>query len=453
MNLSSIHEKIFHRLGIRELNAMQLATSEFSLPGKLMLLAPTGSGKTVAFTIPLLRSLGAPDGKVQAVVMAPSRELVLQIAEIVRGVAGKEYKTVAFYGGHAMSEEQRSIEGGMPDIIIATPGRLLDHLRRGELSVHDVHTLVLDEFDKSLELGFREEMSRVVGRMRSLKTLILTSATRIAEMPDFVDVKGLRELDFTGGHGSAAPAPHLRVHSVASDKKDKLEGLDALLRYIAEEDSEAGRKTKAMVFVNHRESAERVSAFLDKQGYRTALYHGGLDQNEREKAVAMFTNGSAPVLVATDLAARGLDIDSVGAVVHYHLPLQPETWTHRNGRTGRMGAEGDVYVLLSPEEATPEFIDEDLTDAIELPPTPGAIPAAPMQTLHINAGKKEKISKGDIAGFFMKQGGLTPGELGMIDLKDHQAYVAVPQGRAREIIAALAPHKLKNTRVRITQVK
>ncbi|MDE6310936.1 MAG: DEAD/DEAH box helicase [Muribaculaceae bacterium] len=453
MNLSSIHENIFNKLGIRELNAMQLATSEYSLPGKLMLLAPTGSGKTVAFTIPLLRSMGAPCGAVQAVVMAPSRELVLQIADIVRTVAGAEYKTTALYGGHAMSEEQRSIEGGVPDIIVATPGRLLDHLRRGGLSLHDVHTLVLDEFDKSLELGFREEMSRVIGRMRGLRTLILTSATRIAEMPEFVDLKGLRELDFTVA--DAAPAPKLRVHSVASDKKDKLEGLDTLLRYINSEAREGGDEAspKIMVFVNHRESAERVNGFLQREGYPTALYHGGLDQNEREKAVTLFNNGSAPVLVATDLAARGLDIDDVTAVVHYHLPLQPETWTHRNGRTGRMGADGDVYVLLSPEEATPDFIDADLTDAVELPEVAGDVPEASMQTLHINAGKKEKISKGDIAGFFMKQGGLKPDELGAIELKDHQAYVAVPRGRAREIIATLAPHKLKNTRVRITQVK
>lgn len=451
MTLSEIHEKIFNRLGIRELNPMQLATSEFSLPGKLMLLAPTGSGKTIAFAIPLLRSIGKSSDAVQAVVMAPSRELVLQIAEIIRSIAGDALKTVAFYGGHAMSEEERSIEGRVPDIIVATPGRLLDHLRRGRLSLHEVSTLVLDEFDKSLELGFRDEMSRVIGRMRSLKTLILTSATPIDELPDFVPAKGIRVLDFTTGN--AAPAPKLRVHSVASEKKDKLEGLDSLLRYIVAQTPRDEGAPKTMVFVNHRESAERVYNYLTREGYPAALYHGGLEQADREKAVAMFNNGSAPILVATDLAARGLDVDNVAAIVHYHLPLQPETWTHRNGRTARMGAEGDVYVLLSPEEATPDFIDADLTDAIELPEVPGPRPEAKMQTLHINAGKKEKISKGDIAGFFMKQGGLKPSDLGVIELKDHQAYVAVPAGRGREIIAALAPFKLKNTRVRITQLK
>lgn len=450
MKLSAIHENIFRRLGISSLNAMQLATSEFSLPGKLMLLAPTGSGKTIAFVIPLLKSLKAPSGHVQAVVMAPSRELVLQIAEILRSVAGPEFKTTALYGGHSMLEEQRSIEGGVPDIIAATPGRLLDHLRRGGLSLHEVRTLVLDEFDKSLELGFRDEMSRVYGRMRGVETLILTSATPIAELPEFIPSKGLRELDFRG-KGESAPRPRLRVHSVASDKKDKLEGLDALLRHITA--TGGGEPVRTMVFVNHRESAERVYNYLRREGYPTALYHGGLEQGDREKAVAMFDNGSAPVLVSTDLGARGLDVEGVGAIVHYHLPLQAETWTHRNGRTARMGAEGDVYVLLAPEEATPEFIDADLSDAIELDDAPGAVPEARTQTLHINAGRKDKISKGDIAGYFMKQAGLRPDELGTIELKDHQAYVAVPAGRGREIIAALAPHKLKNKKVRVTQLR
>ncbi len=450
MKLSAIHENIFRRLGIDRLNAMQLATSEFSLPGKLMLLAPTGSGKTIAFVIPLLKALKSPQGHVQAVVMAPSRELVLQIAEIIRSVAGPDYKTTAFYGGHSMQEEQRSVEGGIPDIVVATPGRLLDHLRRGSLSLHEVRTLVLDEFDKSLELGFRDEMSRVAGRMRGVETLILTSATAIAELPDFVPAKGLRELDFRG-KGEAAPLPRLRVHSVASDKKDKLEGLDSLLRQITTDSG--GEAVRTMVFVNHRESAERVYNYLIREGYPAALYHGGLEQADREKAVAMFGNGSAPVLVSTDLGARGLDVDGVGAIVHYHLPLQAETWTHRNGRTARMGAEGDVYVLLAPEEATPEFVDADLTDALELAPAPGAVPAARMQTLHVNAGRKDKISKGDIAGYFMKQAGLRPDELGAIELKDHQAYVAVPAGRGREIIAALAPHKLKNKKVRVTQLR
>lgn len=450
MTLTDIQENIFKLPGIHSLNAMQLATAGFSLPGKLMLLAPTGSGKTIAFAIPLLRTLKKAHGNTQAVVMAPSRELVLQIAEILRQIAGKGYKTAAFYGGHAMIEEQRSTEGGTPDIIVATPGRLLDHLRRGSIRLHEVHSLVLDEFDKSLELGFRDEMSRVMGRMRSLSTLILTSATRIAEFPDFVSTDGLKELDFTSDHGKA-PAPKLRVHSVATDKKDKLEGLDALLRHINA--GSTGEAPKTMVFVNHRESAERVHGYLLKQTYPVALYHGGLEQAEREKAVAMFNNGSAPVLVATDLASRGLDVEKVAAIVHYHLPLQAETWIHRNGRTARMGGDGDVYVLLSPEEDTPAFIDDDLSDAVELPEAAGPVPVAQMQTLHINAGKKEKISKRDIAGFFMKQAGLKPGELGAIELKDHQAYVAVPAGRGREIIAALSPHKLKNTRVRITQLR
>lgn len=450
MKLAEIHKRIFERLGIGSLNAMQMATSEFSLPGKLMLLAPTGSGKTIAFLIPLLRGLEAPDNRVQAVVLAPSRELVLQIAEVLRSLLSGDYKSVAFYGGHPFQEEQRSISGGVPDIIVATPGRLLDHLTRKTLTLDRARILVFDEFDKSLELGFQDEMKRIVRDMKNVKTLILTSATEMKDIPGFVDIKGLKTLNFTKD-GDAAPVPKLKVHSVASDKKDKLEGLDSLLRYINHESKEDFPKT--IVFVNHRESAERVSNYLKTKGYPVTVYHGGNDQNDREKAVATFTAGSTPLMVATDLAARGLDIENVGAIVHYHLPLESETWTHRNGRTARMGADGDVYVLLSPDEDTPEFVDVELTDAIEIPTFEEFdIPKSNIATLHIKAGRKDKISKGDIAGYFMKQGGLTSDELGTIDLKDHQAYVAVPVAKANSLVKTLGPIKLKNKRVRITKV-
>ncbi len=441
MELNLITHNIKSRLGIAELNDMQKAAAAEKLPATLLMLAPTGSGKTLAFALPFLRSLRHPDGKVQGLVLAPSRELVLQIFNIIRPIA-TDYKTVAFYGGHAMSEEVNSLSV-TPDIIIATPGRLLDHIQRGQLSLYDVSTLVVDEYDKCLELGFHDEMRRISGRLKSLRTVILTSATKLSELPEFLDMSALKTLDFTKGKTDTA-VPKLDIKRVESPARDKIDTLEALLRTVASSD------TKTLVFVNHRESAERVFNLLKKAGFPAGLYHGGLEQLDRERALLMFNNGSTPIHVSTDLGARGLDIADVKSVIHYHLPLTAENWTHRNGRTGRMGAEGDVYVIVSEADNVPEFVT---TDHDYMPPTDGEIPESKWTTLHLNAGKKEKISRGDIAGFLIQKGGLGKDEVGVIDVKDHSSYVAVPRGKARDTIKALEPYKIKNTRVRITQVR
>lgn len=441
MKLSDISNAIEKRLGIKELNAMQKTTASISLPAHLLLLAPTGSGKTLSFAIPFLRSLRNPCGQVQGVIIAPTRELVLQINDVIRPLA-QGYKTVAFYGGHSMNEESNSLTI-IPDIIIATPGRLLDHLQRGQISLHDVSALVLDEYDKSLELGFRNEMKRIAGRMKNLTTVLLTSATDLAVIPDFIPADRLQRFDFRGKTADVAQ-PRLNIAEVESPSRDKLETLVLLLKDVAAE-SEA----RTLIFVNHRESAERVYSFLKKSGFTAGLYHGGLEQQERERALIMFNNGTTPVLVSTDLASRGLDIADVRSVIHYHIPLSAESWTHRNGRAGRMGSSGNVYVLVSEADNIPGFVSTDHAYT----PSGNGTPAPPAKrTLHINAGKKEKISRGDIAGYLIHKGSLQPDEVGTIDIKDHFAYVAVPAGKAREVIKALQPYRLKNVRVRVTQI-
>ena len=280
---------------------MQQATLALKVPARLLLLAPTGSGKTLAFAIPLLRSLPAPGHGLRGLVIAPTRELVLQTAEVLRVLAAPERKTVALYGGHSVSEEVASLSGN-PDIAVATPGRLLDHIRRGHIDVYGVCSLVLDEYDKSLELGFHEEMRAITGRLRNLKTTILTSATAGAELPDFMDADGFTTLDFTH-----IGKPKVEVMKVVSEAADKIDTLDALLRSL--------QPRKTIVFVNHRDAAERVYGHLKRAGFPVALYHGGMEQDMREQSLALFENGTATVLVATDLAARGLDIDAVDAVV------------------------------------------------------------------------------------------------------------------------------------------
>lgn len=433
----NIEERISASLGIHTLLPMQQEMLSLPLPAKVMLTAATGSGKTLAFAIVVLRTLRRSGEGVQSLVIAPTRELVLQIFEIIRTLAAPEYKTTAVYGGHSFSTEAASL-GGNPDIVVGTPGRLLDHLRRGRLNIHDTRTLVIDEYDKSLELGFTEEMRAVVGRMKNVSTMVLTSATS-GDIPDFVGAVD-HKFEYTGD--TAAEKPDIRTYRVDSSSPDKLDTLGSLLRSIGD------RKT--IVFLNHRDAAERVFNYLHKENFPVILYHGGLEQQMRERALILFENGTCPILVSTDLAARGLDIADVEAVVHYHLPVNAEAWTHRNGRTGRMGKSGNAYVIISEHDKVPEFVD---TEEIFTPSESADTERKRVSTLYFNVGKKDKISRGDIVGFLCQKGGLEASEIGRIDIKDHCAYIAVPADKARATAQALAPYKIKNTRVRVTQLK
>ncbi|MCM1067047.1 MAG: DEAD/DEAH box helicase [Muribaculaceae bacterium] len=440
MTAKTIIARAADRLGIAHLTPMQSAMTKVSLPARLLLLSPTGSGKTLAFTLAFLRALRPEADGVKGLVLAPTRELALQVYETVRAVAAPEMKTAVLYGGHPMETEVNSL-GGSPDIIVATPGRLLDHIKRGHLSLYSVQALVLDEYDKSLELGFLAEMKAIAGRLRALSTLILTSATKLAELPDFLGKGDIEIFDYAAAD-SETVVPDICFRRVDSPSADKLETLDALLHDLS------GRRV--MIFVNHRDAAQRVFEHLHKRGFPIGLYHGGLEQDGRERALTLFANGTTPMLVSTDLAARGLDISGVDAVVHYHLPSSPEALTHRNGRTARMGRSGEAYAIISDSDKLPDFFPA--LDAY-WPEGKGSVKPSEVATLFFNAGKKEKISRGDIAGFLIHKGGLRSDEVGRIDLADHHAYVAVPAAKARETVLAVAPHKIKNTRVRVTQLK
>ena len=347
MKEKEIKDNIRSRLGIEELNAMQKRMAQLPSKGTVTLLAPTGSGKTISFAIPLFKSLREPCGNIQALVMAPSRELVLQIAEVIRRIA-TGYKTVAFYGGHPMQEEINSLSVP-PDIVVATPGRLLDHLKRGSMQTSGVKALVLDEYDKSLELGFADEMKRVCKRLPSVSFIILTSATRLAELPSYLPpTKSVETIDFSE---SSSPRKKMQIVHVPSPVRDKIDTLIDLLRSLPD-----GR---VIVFANHRESVERIYEALRKAALPAGIYHGGLEQHERENAIELLNNGTTPILVSTDLGSRGLDIADLSAVVHYHLPPSPEAWTHRNGRTARQDATGEVYVITSDGENIPDYVEWD----------------------------------------------------------------------------------------------
>lgn len=429
------------KFNISELNEMQKKMLQISSESRdIILLSPTGSGKTLAFILPMLKMLKAPTGRVQAVIIAPSRELVMQIAGIIRDMA-RGYKVTALYGGHKVEDEVNSLII-VPDIIVATPGRLLDHINRRNVDVLPVRILVLDEFDKSLELGFEDEMKKIISRLKNVSRTILTSATDLAVLPDFLSLTEPSKIDFLSANKKLRK--RLGVHRVDSDEKDKLSTLQALLATLHKKAAEGDR---SIIFVNHRESAERIYQFLVKNGYPATLYHGGLEQNEREKAITLFNNGSRPVLVATDLAARGLDIEKIRNIVHYHQPLTEETYTHRNGRTARVDAEGDIYILVGPDEDVKEFVDFDddfYPDYSEkAPETTG------METIRFSAGRKEKLSKGDILGFLVKTGGLEPSEIGKIDIFDHYSLAAVDAAKVRDLLDRISKEKIKGKRQKI----
>ena len=424
------------RLGIEQLNPMQQKMMQSASEGRdIILLSPTGSGKTLAFILPVLKMLRPSSGRVQAVVIAPSRELVIQIASIFGNIAAG-FKVTALYGGHKVEDEVNSLAAGT-DIVVATPGRLLDHINRRNIDVLPTRIVVLDEFDKSLELGFEKEMKKIFGRLKNVSRILLTSATRADVLPDFLNLTSPLTIDYLGGE--AELRSRVRVHRVDSDSNDKLASLLTLLRNLSED--AGGATERSIVFVNHRESADRTAQFLRKNGVPAIVYHGDLDQRDREKAVAMFNNGSRPVLVATDLAARGLDIRNVRNIIHYHQPLTPETWTHRNGRTARVDAEGDVYLLVGPKEDVKEYVDFDTTYYLD-PERRGNLRAA-ADSIYFSAGKKDKLSRGDVLGFLVKEGGVAPEDIGRIDVYDHYALAAVRSEAARKAVERVKGKKIK----------
>ena len=438
MTIDQITERARRTMGIASLNEMQQAVAA-AVSRDIILIAPTGSGKTLAFAIEILKRLGdAPAGKTSAVIVAPSRELVIQIYNVVRAMA-LPLKTTAVYGGRPMTAEKGSLSPA-PDILVATPGRLIDHLDNGNVDLSSVTFAVIDEYDKSLELGFREQMSRIVGVMRDRRRecgLMLTSATRLADVPDFVDLSRAQVIDMSD---TTDPRGRTMVMNVPSPARDKLDTLVGLLRTLG--------TGPVMVFVNHRESAERVVNHLNKQKIDAVLYHGGLEQRDREIAVSRLASGTSPVMVATDLGGRGLDIDGVRAVVHYHMPVNEQTWTHRNGRTARVDNAGEVYVITGPDENVPGYVttDHDFYPDMTL--------TAPVRTgkvmLYVSAGKRDKISRGDLAGFVMKVAAVPADAVGTITVTPDYSLIAIDRRYARDVVDTAGKSKVKNKKVKVS---
>ena len=438
--ISTLIEKACRNLNIDSLNGMQKQMLETAQrPHDIILLSPTGTGKTLAFLLPVLQRIDPRAAGVQALVLVPSRELALQIESVLRKIAAG-IKIVCCYGGHSVREESKSLAVA-PALIVGTPGRIADHLRRGRLSLDTLDTLVLDEFDKCLALGFHDEMKEIIAPLKEVKKKILTSATDSESLPAFTALRRPVKLDFLGSKRSEENInERLSLYRIDSPEKDKLDTLLVLLHNL--------KPALTLIFCNQRESVDRVQQFLTDRGIIAEAFHGGMEQADRERALCKFRNHSSYICISTDLAARGLDIPEVKYIIHYHLPVDLESFTHRNGRTARMHAEGEAFMIVGPTEQLPEYARQ--ATAFRLDPTANLLQTPPMATLHFAAGKKEKISKGDIVGFLTQKGGLTADEIGLIEVKDHYCYVAVARDKAHETLHRLRDEKIKGKKVKIS---
>ena len=442
MKLSPTITQALESLKIESLNPMQEASIDAWREGKdLILLSPTGSGKTLAYLLPLLETL-KPDVKgVQAVVLVPSRELALQIDQVFKSMS-TPYKAMSCYGGRPAMEEHRTMKGIEPSLIIGTPGRMNDHLSKLNFDASTVRTLIIDEFDKCLEFGFQEEMATVIGQLPKLERRFLLSATDSEEIPQFAGMNHTTKLSFLNEEEPISERIH--IYKVLSPIKDKLETLYKLLCTF-------GSKS-TLVFCNHRESVERVGKFLQSQKFPCGIFHGGMEQEDRERSLYKFRNGSCHVLISTDLAARGLDIPDIDNIVHYHMPIQEDGYIHRNGRTARWEAEGNSYIILHGEETLPAYIREEPETFILPEVTPK--PSQPeFVTLYIGKGKKDKINKIDIVGFLSKKGKLNKEEVGRIDVKDHYAFAAISRNKVKQALSLIKNEKIKGVKTIIEEAK
>ena len=404
----------------------------------MVLLAPTGSGKTLAYLLPLLDMPEMKNPGVQVLIVAPSRELSIQIEQVFKTM-GSGYKVNCCYGGHMIKTEKNNLKHP-PAVLIGTPGRIADHIFHQRIDTTTIKVLILDEFDKSLEFGFQKEMSFIIRHLKHLHKRILTSATQALEIPDFTGITHPVELNFL----SDAQSETLTIKSVLSDKKDKLETLFRLLCHI-------GNKP-ALVFCNHRESVQRVSDALRDRSIPHEIFHGGLEQDVRERTLLKFRNGSLHLLITTDLAARGLDIPEIEYIIHYHLPLTEDGFIHRNGRTARMNAKGTTYLILSKEEKLPDYIKEQ-PETQELPEESVFPDQTKWATLYIGAGKKDRINKTDIVGLILQKGKIQKDELGLIDVLDHASYAAVKSDKISDVLRHIRNETIKKKKVKFEITK
>ncbi|MFA8451351.1 MAG: DEAD/DEAH box helicase [Bacteroidales bacterium] len=425
------------KMGIEKINDMQSSVfSSWKNEKDMILLSPTGSGKTLAFLLPILDKLSDKKKGIKLLIMVPARELAIQIDKVVRQLF-IDYKTTVCYGGHPVRVEKNNLKE-VPDILIGTPGRLLDHLRRGNFELSSLDYIVVDEFDKLLELGFKQELEAIFSEIPNNVQKTLTSATNLKdEIPKYLKFRAsITTLDFL----EESSEIKLSSSFVRAEGVDKLAVLFELLCNCGSENT--------LVFCNHRDAVDRISELLHIKGVYHDIFHGGLSQEERERALIKFRNGSIKILLATDLASRGLDIPEIKNVIHYQLPSSESVYIHRNGRTARMHRSGQSILVLAKDDYKPEFIKEDIAEfPLKLNQDLPSLPE--YSTIYLGGGKKDKINKVDIVGFFCKQLEFENKDLGKIEVKDFHSFVAVKRIAYQKSKKNINKFKIKKKTVKI----
>lgn len=430
MTLSKINQKeVLKNLGFEHLNRMQNATiAAAEKNANVVLLAPTGSGKTIAYLMGILPKMRDDIKGVQALILAPTRELAMQIETVIKSMKIEARSTIC-YGGHSFSIERKNLKSP-PQILIGTPGRIQDHLERGTFDAYDLHTIVFDEFDKALEIGFSKQMEAIVELIPHIKNQLLVSATNTIDIPEYLNFQKSSTLNFAPEEESA-----LEVQKHISPKGKKQEGLLAVVNQLQKDQ-------RAIIFVNHREMSDQIGQFLSYQNVDYSVFHGGLEQDVRELELTRFRNGSSQLLIATDIAARGIDIPNLDYVIHYQMPYQESVYTHRNGRTARMNASGTSILMMTDQDYLPEYIQGE-PEVFPIDPN-NVLESTGWATLHMNRGKKHKINKMDLVGFLLSLDFMSKEDLGLIEMRDFFAHFAVRREKCVELLAAVKSKKIKN---------
>ncbi|MES1165969.1 MAG: ATP-dependent RNA helicase DbpA [Verrucomicrobiota bacterium] len=419
----------------------------------------TGSGKTAAFALAILQRLNLGARHPQALILCPTRELCAQVARDFRKLGRREagLQVLILSGGQPMNPQLAALQRGV-HVAVGTPGRVLDHITRGSLNLDGVATIVVDEADRMLDMGFGDEMEKILSGAPKARQTVFFSATYPRSIDAMTKAHQRDSARLTVGE-SNAPLTLLRQLSYPVDDNGRLDTLLALLR--------ANPPESAIVFCNFKATVARIEQALGAAGVSNAGLHGDLDQKERDFVMATFRNRSVRVLVATDVAARGLDIEGLDLVVNFELPFQPEIYIHRVGRTGRAGHAGLAVSLVGPQDrAKVKAIEAAIGSPLERQAAPVAArgdtsdssPAvavgAAMETLYISGGRKDKVRPGDILGALTGEaGGFQGSEVGKIEIHDRFSYVAIARGSADRAIQQLGAGRIKGKKFKVGRAR
>jgi len=457
LNLSSEMLAVLQELGYSQPTPIQSKSIPLLLSGRDVVgQAQTGSGKTVAFSLPILEKIRIEGRQLQAMILCPTRELCSQVAREVRKLGRRlpGLQVMILSGGQPARSQLSALEKGV-HIVVGTPGRVLDHLKRGSLNARRLRCIVLDEADRMLDMGFEEDMEQIFAALPKVRQTVFFSATypqTIAAMSKARQTEPVRITVSKDAQAAAAPEVKQELYEVAAGRK--WQALQSLLNREA--------VSSAIVFCNQKVTTAEIAQNLQDAGVSADALHGDLLQPERDRVLAKFRNQSIRVLVATDVAARGIDVADLDLVCNFDLPVKTETYVHRIGRTGRAGKKGHAVSLVNPNESHKIEAIEALIgrtiDRVKLAnkesPRPAAPAPASMVTLYISGGRKAKMRPGDILGALTgESGGLSGSTIGKIEIHDYFSYVAVDKKVAEQAINSLRLGSIKGRKFGVELVR